>query len=79
MSFVLLPAVDVADGVAVRLVQGAAGTETSYGDPREAEAAVARLQAVSAADVQRVMRRHVLGRPLVAVHYSAAPAKKVAS
>lgn len=36
MSFVLLPAVDVADGVAVRLVQGAAGTETSYGDPREA-------------------------------------------
>src|SRR3954464_7707907 len=32
-SFVLLPAVDVADGQAVRLVQGAAGTETSYGDP----------------------------------------------
>lgn len=30
---VLLPAVDVADGQAVRLVQGAAGTETSYGDP----------------------------------------------
>lgn len=29
----LLPAVDVADGVAVRLVQGAAGSETSYGDP----------------------------------------------
>jgi len=29
----LLPAVDVADGVAVRLVQGAAGTETAYGDP----------------------------------------------
>lgn len=36
MSFVLLPAVDVADGAAVRLVQGAAGTETSYGDPLEA-------------------------------------------
>src|SRR4051812_50078446 len=31
--FVLLPAVDVADGQAVRLVQGAAGSETSYGDP----------------------------------------------
>jgi len=30
---VLLPAVDVADGQAVRLVQGAAGSETSYGDP----------------------------------------------
>lgn len=29
----LLPAVDVADGRAVRLVRGAAGTETSYGDP----------------------------------------------
>src|SRR5215813_3527493 len=29
----LLPAVDVADGQAVRLVQGAAGTETTYGDP----------------------------------------------
>lgn len=36
MSFVLLPAVDVADGAAVRLVRGAAGTETSYGDPLEA-------------------------------------------
>src|SRR3954468_11455334 len=33
MSLVLLPAVDVADGQAVRLVHGAAGTETSYGDP----------------------------------------------
>jgi 1-(5-phosphoribosyl)-5-[(5-phosphoribosylamino)methylideneamino] imidazole-4-carboxamide isomerase/N-(5'phosphoribosyl)anthranilate isomerase len=35
-SLVLLPAVDVADGQAVRLVQGAAGSETSYGDPVEA-------------------------------------------
>jgi phosphoribosyl isomerase A len=32
----LLPAVDVADGRAVRLVQGAAGSETSYGDPLDA-------------------------------------------
>jgi phosphoribosylanthranilate isomerase len=32
-SLTLLPAVDVADGQAVRLVQGAAGTETGYGDP----------------------------------------------
>ena len=32
----MLPAVDVAGGSAVRLVQGAAGTETSYGDPLEA-------------------------------------------
>jgi len=32
----LLPAVDVAGGQAVRLVQGASGTETGYGDPMEA-------------------------------------------
>ena len=32
-ELVLLPAVDVAGGQAVRLVQGAAGSETSYGDP----------------------------------------------
>ncbi len=33
MRLELLPAVDVADGQAVRLVQGEAGSETSYGDP----------------------------------------------
>ena len=33
---VLLPAVDVAGGKAVRLTQGAAGTETSYGSPMDA-------------------------------------------
>ena len=32
----LLPAVDVADGLAVRLVQGEAGTETAYGAPLDA-------------------------------------------
>ncbi len=36
MSLVLLPAVDVADGQAVRLVQGEAGSETTYGSPRDA-------------------------------------------
>jgi 1-(5-phosphoribosyl)-5-[(5-phosphoribosylamino)methylideneamino] imidazole-4-carboxamide isomerase/N-(5'phosphoribosyl)anthranilate isomerase len=35
-SLVLLPAVDVADGQAVRLVQGEAGSETSYGSPLDA-------------------------------------------
>lgn len=35
-KIVLLPAVDVADGKAVRLSQGAAGTETDYGSPIEA-------------------------------------------
>ncbi|MEV0596501.1 bifunctional 1-(5-phosphoribosyl)-5-((5-phosphoribosylamino)methylideneamino)imidazole-4-carboxamide isomerase/phosphoribosylanthranilate isomerase PriA [Nonomuraea cavernae] len=33
MSLVLLPAIDVVDGQAVRLVQGEAGTETGYGAP----------------------------------------------
>ncbi len=36
MGFELLPAVDVADGQAVRLVQGAAGSETFYGSPLDA-------------------------------------------
>ncbi|GAB2589993.1 1-(5-phosphoribosyl)-5-[(5-phosphoribosylamino) me thylideneamino] imidazole-4-carboxamide isomerase [Paractinoplanes abujensis] len=36
MTLELLPAVDVADGQAVRLVQGAAGSETAYGDPLDA-------------------------------------------
>jgi phosphoribosyl isomerase A len=35
-ALVLLPAVDVAGGAAVRLVQGAAGSETDYGNPLEA-------------------------------------------
>ena len=35
-ELILLPAVDVADGKAVRLTQGEAGTETNYGDPVEA-------------------------------------------
>jgi phosphoribosylanthranilate isomerase len=33
VTFELLPAVDVADGQAVRLVQGKAGSETTYGAP----------------------------------------------
>lgn len=36
MTFTLLPAVDVVDGHAVRLNQGEAGTEKSYGSPLEA-------------------------------------------
>lgn len=35
-ALTLLPAVDVADGKAVRLTQGEAGSETNYGDPVEA-------------------------------------------
>ena len=37
-ELVLLPAVDIADGKAVRLTQGEAGSETSYGDPVDAAA-----------------------------------------
>ena len=36
MTLTLLPAVDVAGGRAVRLVRGAAGSETVYGDPLDA-------------------------------------------
>ena len=36
VAFTLLPAVDVADGRAVRLVRGEAGTATAYGDPSDA-------------------------------------------
>lgn len=36
MTLELLPAVDVQDGQAVRLVQGEAGSETAYGDPLRA-------------------------------------------
>jgi phosphoribosyl isomerase A len=36
VTFTLLPAVDVADGRAVRLAQGDAGTETAHGDPLDA-------------------------------------------
>ena len=39
-ELILLPAVDVADGKAVRLTQGEAGTETNYGDPVDAAARV---------------------------------------
>ena len=35
-KLVLLPAIDVADGQAVRLTQGQVGSETSYGDPVDA-------------------------------------------
>ncbi|MFI7273492.1 bifunctional 1-(5-phosphoribosyl)-5-((5-phosphoribosylamino)methylideneamino)imidazole-4-carboxamide isomerase/phosphoribosylanthranilate isomerase PriA [Streptomyces sp. MS19] len=39
MKLELLPAVDVRDGQAVRLVHGESGTETSYGDPYAAAVA----------------------------------------
>ena len=41
-ELILLPAVDIARGKAVRLTQGEAGTETNYGDPVDAAADFAR-------------------------------------
>jgi phosphoribosyl isomerase A len=41
MTLTLLPAVDLLDGQAARLVQGAMGTQTAYGDPVRAAAAFA--------------------------------------
>jgi phosphoribosyl isomerase A len=80
VSFVLLPAVDVADGQAVRLVQGAAGTETGYGDPLEAALAWQRAGAewVHVVDLDAAFGRgsnaellaEVVGRLDVAVELS---------
>lgn len=41
MTFTLLPAVDLLDGQAARLEQGAIGTQTAYGDPVRAASAFA--------------------------------------
>ncbi len=79
-SLVLLPAVDVADGQAVRLVQGAAGSETSYGDPlaaalawQDAGAAWVHLVDLDAAfgrGSNRALLADVVGRLDVAVELS---------
>ena len=52
----LLPAVDVTEGQAVRLVHGEAGTETGYGDPMEAclEKHYAKLSPACKAVVDRI-------------------------
>lgn len=73
MSYLqLLPAVDVADGKAVRLVQGAAGTETDYGDPVDAALAwqeqgaewvhLVDLDAAFGRGSNRELLAHVVGR-----------------
>jgi phosphoribosyl isomerase A len=80
MSLVLLPAVDVANGAAVRLVQGAAGTETSYGSPLEAALAwqsggaewihLVDLDAAFGRGSNRELLAEVVGRLDVAVELS---------
>jgi phosphoribosyl isomerase A len=77
---ILLPAVDVATGQAVRLVQGAAGTETSYADPMDAALAWQRAGAewIHLVDLDAAFRRgsnstllaEVVGRVEVAVELS---------
>ena len=76
----LLPAVDVAGGTAVRLVQGEAGTETGYGSPLEAALAWQRdgaewvhlvdLDAAFGRGSNRELLAEVVGRLDVAVELS---------
>ena len=56
---ILLPAVDVSNGRAVRLVHGAAGSETEYGDPMDAALAWQRAGAewVHLVDLDRAFGR----------------------
>jgi 1-(5-phosphoribosyl)-5-[(5-phosphoribosylamino)methylideneamino] imidazole-4-carboxamide isomerase/N-(5'phosphoribosyl)anthranilate isomerase len=80
MPLELLPAVDVAGGQAVRLVQGAAGTETSYGDPVEAALAWQRagaewihlvdLDAAFGRGANRALLAEVIGRLDIRVELS---------
>ncbi len=77
---VLLPAVDVADGTAVRLVQGEAGTETRYGSPLDAALAwqadgaewvhLVDLDAAFGRGSNRELLAEVVGRLDVAVELS---------
>ena len=80
MSFTLLPAVDVADGKAVQLVQGASGSETDYGDPLDAALAwqsggaewvhLVDLDAAFGRGDNRALLAEVVGRLDVAVELS---------
>lgn len=77
---VLLPAVDVVDGQAVRLVQGESGSQTSYGDPLAAALAwqeagaewihLVDLDAAFGRGSNRVLLADVVGRLDVAVEMS---------
>ena len=75
MTLELLPAVDLLGGQAARLVQGALGTETSYGDPVAAALAWAEQGArwlhvvdLDAAFGRGPRNREHLGRIIRAVH-----------
>ncbi len=76
----LLPAVDITAGTAVRLVQGEAGTETSYGEPLDAALAwqsggaewvhVVDLDAAFGRGTNRELIAAVVGRLDIAVELS---------
>jgi 1-(5-phosphoribosyl)-5-[(5-phosphoribosylamino)methylideneamino] imidazole-4-carboxamide isomerase/N-(5'phosphoribosyl)anthranilate isomerase len=80
LPLVLLPAVDVADGQAVRLLQGEAGSQTSYGDPLAAALAwqeagaewihLVDLDAAFGRGSNKVLLADVVGRLDVAVELS---------
>ncbi|MBI3227340.1 MAG: bifunctional 1-(5-phosphoribosyl)-5-((5-phosphoribosylamino)methylideneamino)imidazole-4-carboxamide isomerase/phosphoribosylanthranilate isomerase PriA [Mycolicibacterium cosmeticum] len=80
MSLILLPAVDVVEGKAVRLVQGKAGSETDYGSALEAAEAWQRdgaewihlvdLDAAFGRGSNRALLAEVVGKLDVAVELS---------
>jgi 1-(5-phosphoribosyl)-5-[(5-phosphoribosylamino)methylideneamino] imidazole-4-carboxamide isomerase/N-(5'phosphoribosyl)anthranilate isomerase len=80
LPFIVLPAVDVADGQAVRLVRGEAGSETRYGAPLDAALAwqaggaqwvhIVDLDAAFGRGSNRDLIAEVVGRLDVAVEMS---------
>jgi phosphoribosylanthranilate isomerase len=79
-ELILLPAVDVRDGTAVRLVQGESGSETDYGSPLEAALAfqeqgaswihLVDLDAAFGTGSNRALLAEVIGQLDVAVELS---------
>ena len=69
MTFTLLPAVDVSDGRAVCVVRGEAGTETTYGAPRDAALAwpAEGAQWIHLVDLDAAFGRGTNAEPLAAV------------
>jgi 1-(5-phosphoribosyl)-5-[(5-phosphoribosylamino)methylideneamino] imidazole-4-carboxamide isomerase/N-(5'phosphoribosyl)anthranilate isomerase len=75
VSLTLLPAVDLKDGQAVRLVQGAEGTETGYGDPVGAAVSFAEQGAewLHVVDLDAAFGRGPRNRPHIARVCAALP------
>jgi zinc protease len=69
----LLTAALTARQTALGLGQALGWAVISRHDPQALNRELDELQAVTAADVQRVLRRYVLGHPAVTLHYTQAP------